>query len=146
MLDRPRVRRCSTEPDVLKIFDDSLRRCSSTPRFFDRFYEIFIASSPKVREKFTHTDFVRQKRALNASLHLILLVAQDPERDASRYLGEVAERHSSRQLGIGAEFYDLWLDSLLATVRELDPEFGPGVEQAWEDAMGIGISFLCSRY
>jgi len=105
-----------------------------------------MASSPKVREKFAHTNFVRQKRALNASLHLILLVAQDPDKDAARYLGEVAERHSSRQLAIGAEFYDLWLDSLLATVREFDPQFGPAVEQAWEDAMAIGIRFLCSRY
>jgi hemoglobin-like flavoprotein len=124
----------------------SLRRCSSQPHFFDRFYERFLASSPKVREKFAHTDFVRQKRALGASLHLILLVAQDPDKDAERYLSEVAERHSSRQLGIGAELYDLWLDSLLATVRELDPQFGPEVEQAWEDAMAIGIRFLCSRY
>jgi hemoglobin-like flavoprotein len=128
------------------VLDDSLRRCSSDPRFFERFYERFLASSPKVREKFAHTDFVRQKRALSASLHLILLVAQDPDKDAARYLSEVARRHSSRELGIGAELYDLWLDSLLATVREFDPQFGPEVEQAWEDTMAIGIRFLCSRY
>jgi len=99
-----------------------------------------------VREKFVGTDFVRQKRALRASLYLILLVAEDPNKDAARYLSEVAERHSSRQLAIGAELYDLWLDSLLATVRELDPQFGPAVEQAWEAAMAIGIRFLCSHY
>lgn len=136
----------STEPAALQLFDDSLRRCTTNPAFFDRFYGRFLESSPKVREKFTNTDFVRQKRALSASLHLILLVAHDPARDAARYLGEVAERHSTRQLGIGAELYDLWLDSLLATVREFDPEFGPPVEQAWEDAMAIGIRYLCSRY
>lgn len=123
-----------------------MRRCSSDPRFFDRFYERFLVSSPKVRQKFAHTDFVRQKRALAASLHLLLLVAQDPGKDAARYLGEVAERHSSRQLNIGAELYDLWLDSLLATVREFDPQFGPAVERAWEDTVSIGIRFLCSRY
>lgn len=99
-----------------------------------------------MREKFTNTDFVRQKRALQASLHLILLAAQDTGKDPGRYLGEVAERHSARQLDIGAELYDLWLDSLLATVREFDPEFGPAVERSWEDAMAIGIRFLCSRY
>lgn len=144
--DRQSLWRWPTESGVLQVFDDSLRRCSSDARFFDRFYERFLASSPKVREKFASTDFVRQKRALRASLHLILLVAQDPDRDAARYLGPVAERHSSRQLGIGAELYDLWLDSLLATVREIDPQFGSAVEQAWEDAMAIGIRFLCSRY
>lgn len=89
---------------------------------------------------------MRQKRALRASLHLILLVADDPAKAPDRYLGEVAERHSSRQLGIGAELYDLWLDSLLATVRECDPEFAPSVERAWEATMDVGIRFLCSRY
>lgn len=73
-------------------------------------------------------------------------MADDPAKAPDRYLAEVAERHSSRQLGIGAELYDLWLDSLLATVREFDAEFSPAVEQAWEDVMAIGIRFLCSRY
>jgi hemoglobin-like flavoprotein len=89
---------------------------------------------------------VRQKRALNASFHLILLAAEDPDRATEHYLADIAERHSSRHLNIGSELYDLWLDSLLATVREFDPDFGPEVERAWEDAMGIGIRFLCSRY
>jgi len=141
----PNLARCPTEPRTLEIFDESLRRCSANPRFLDRFYEAFLASSPKVRQKFTNTDFVRQKRAVLASLHLILLAAQDPE-NPDRYLREVAERHSSAQLGIGAEFYDLWLDSLVATVREIDPAFGPEVEQAWEDVMTIGIRYLVSRF
>jgi len=99
-----------------------------------------------VREKFASTDFVRQKRALKASLHLILMAAQDGDKGPDFYLREVAERHGSAQLDIGAELYDLWLDSLLETVREFDPEFSPAVEQAWEDAMGIGIKYLCARY
>ncbi len=135
----------STEPRILQIFDDSLRRCSADARFLDRFYENFLASSPKVREKFAKTDFVHQKRSVLASLHLILLAAQAPEK-ADRYLRDVAEQHSSAHLGIGAELYDLWLDSLLATVREFDPAFGPEVEQAWEDVMAIGIRYLISRY
>ncbi len=138
-------RRRPTEPRALQIFDQSLRRCGADARFLDRFYERFLASSPKVGEKFANTDFVRQKRAVLASLHLILLAAQDPE-SPDRYLREVAGRHSSAQLGIGAELYDLWLDSLLATVREIDPAFGPEVEQAWEDVMAIGIRYLTSRY
>lgn len=134
-----------TEPRTLQIFDESLRRCSADARFIDRFYERFLASSPKVGEKFAGTDVVRQKRAVLASLHMMLLAAHDQEHP-ERYLREVAERHSSSQLVIGAELYDLWLDSLLATAREVDPAFGPEVEQAWEDVMAIGIRYLVSRY
>jgi hemoglobin-like flavoprotein len=134
------------ERTTLDRFEDSLRRCNAVPAFLDRFYERFLASSPKVREKFATTDFVRQKQALRGSLELLLVAARDDGRRSIPYLDEVAARHSVSQMAIGAELYDLWLDSLLATVREIDPECSPAVEQAWESVMTVGITYLVSRY
>ena len=131
---------------LLEQFEDSLHRCNADPGFLDRFYERFLASSPKVREKFVGTDFIRQKRMLQASLQLLLVAAQDDGKRPTPYLDEVAARHSASQMAIGAELYDLWLDSLLATVREVDPSWGPEVEQAWESVMTVGIAYLVSRY
>ena len=131
---------------ILKRFDESLRRCNSNAEFFDRFYDRFITSSPKVREKFTHTDFVRQRRALRASLHLMPLAAEDPENGPQRYLTDLALRHSRKQLNIGSELYDLWLDSLLETVQEFDPEFTPEVAAAWEEVMMVGIQYMLKKY
>lgn len=131
------------DEETLRTYNDSLRRCSANPAFMDRFYEIFLATSPKVREKFAHTDFARQKEALRASLDaMFLAVKNGPERN----LSGLAERHSSRDLDIGAELYDLWLDSLLATAKECDPGFSPEVEKAWEKVMMTGIGYLLSRY
>jgi hypothetical protein len=31
-------------------------------------------------------------------------------------------------------------------VRTCDPACSPEVEKAWEQVMGIGISYLCSRF
>jgi hypothetical protein len=42
--------------------------------------------------------------------------------------------------------YALFTDSLLATVRELDPKCSADVEQAWRDALQPGIAFMQSRY
>jgi hemoglobin-like flavoprotein len=134
------------DESTLKVFEDSLARCTSAPGFEDRFYEIFLASSPKVAVKFANTDFVRQKKALRASLEKMVLVAADEETGPDRYLRELAEKHSSRQLDIGAELYDYWLDSLLVTVKERDPAFGPAVEDAWESVMTIGIRYLLMHY
>lgn len=131
---------------TLEIFDDSLRRCDASKGFFDAFYEKFLASSPKVKEKFAKTNFVRQKRALRASLHLMLLAAEDEKKGPQHYLADLAARHSRAQLNVGAELYDLWLDSLLAAVRDRDPEFGPEIERAWEQVMMVGIDYLLSRY
>jgi len=131
---------------ILEQFEDSLRRCNADPEFLDRFYERFLRSSPKVREKFRGTDLLRQKRMLQASLQLLLVAAQDDGERPTPYLDEVAARHSASQMAIGAELYDLWLDSLLATVREVDPAWSALVEQAWETVMTVGIAYLVSRY
>ena len=134
------------DPATLKRFDDSLRRCNSKADFLDRFYDKFLTSSPKVREKFAHTDFVRQVRALRASLHLMPLAAADPVHGPGRYLGDIAAQHNREHLDIGAELYDLWLDSLLATVKEFDPEYSPQVAAAWEEVMMVGIQYLIKKY
>jgi hemoglobin-like flavoprotein len=134
------------DKEILDAFDKSLERCTSRSGFLDRFYEKFLASSPKVREKFAKTDFVHQKRALKASLHTILLAAEDPEKGPARYLGAIAEQHGAQDLDIGAELYDLWLDSLLETVEESDPEYSPTVRKAWEEVTMVGIHYLCVRY
>jgi len=131
---------------VLETFDGSLGRCTSQSRFLDLFYAKFLASSPKIREKFKDTDFVRQKRALKASLHMILLAASDEGADPGKYLRDVAEKHGAKQLNVGAELYDLWLDSLLETVEECDPEYSPAVRHAWEEVMMVGIHYLTVRY
>jgi hemoglobin-like flavoprotein len=134
------------ERAVLCTYEASLARCSANPRFVERFYEIFLASSPRVAEKFAQTDFNRQRQALSASLNLMLQAASDETHGPERFLRELADRHSRRALNIGAEFYDYWLDSLLATVRELDPECSNEVCQAWERVMMVGIGYMLSRY
>ena len=134
------------DESVLSLVEASLQRCNARPDFLDVFYGKFLASSPKVREKFARTDFRRQKRALRASLHLMLLAAEDEEKGPQRYLAELAKSHSVQHLDIGAELYDLWLDCLLETLTQIDPEFSPAVRDAWERVMMVGIHYMCTRY
>ncbi len=131
---------------TLKTFEKSLMRCSASPTFIDRFYAIFLASSPKVQEKFANTDFIHQKKALRASLNLMLQIAGDKDNGPEHYLKDLAEIHSRRHRNVGADLYDLWLNSLLATVRELDPRCSPEIERAWEKVMSIGIRYLLAHY
>jgi len=133
-------------PISLAVFEASLKRCEARPDFLDLFYEKFLSSSPEVAEKFSKTDFVKQKASLRASLHHLLLVAKDPKQEPGAYLHDVAVRHGAGQLAIGAHLYDVWLDSLLETVRTCDPECFPEVEAAWEEVMMVGIHYLCANY
>ena len=131
---------------ILKTFEDSLHRCNANPSFLDRFYETFLASSPRVRDKFAHTDFERQKREVRASFQAMLLAAEDEATGPERHLKDIAKRHSRNELDIGGELYDLWLDSLLSTVKECDPAFNSEVGKAWEAVMMVGVNYLMSQY
>ncbi len=92
----------------IAIFNDSFLRCQSKKGFLDRFYELFMASSKEVKEKFKTTDFDKQKLALKSSFYMMVLTVQGNAR-GYRYLEDIAELHSSRRLNIKPELYDLWL-------------------------------------
>lgn len=130
----------------LAVFEASLARCNTSTAFAERFYQLFLSRSEKAAQKFANTDFTKQRAALQGALELMLKAARNGGEAIREHLGPLAERHSSRDLDIGAELYDEWLDSLLAAVREFDPEYCDEVRDAWENAMMIGISFMLARY
>src|SRR6266446_7982314 len=89
-------------------FNDSFTRCTSDPRFLERFSALFLASSDEVRHKFSTTDFQKQRRVLQASFHMVLLAANgDPVGTA--HFERLAILHSQPHLDIPPHLYDLWL-------------------------------------
>jgi hemoglobin-like flavoprotein len=122
-----------------------MTRCLGLPGFLDRFYEIFLASSPEVAEKFANTEFGRQKVALGQSLYLMVMATEGGEA-AAAYIDRIAQRHARDALDIRPELYDLWLDALVATARELDPGFDDHTETVWREMLGPGIEMMRARY
>ena len=134
--------------NYLRFFLDSLYRVSGEPEdqrdFLSRFYEIFLAESPEIRARFDNTDMERQREMLAQSLHEMVDFATS--RVASDRLGRVADRHSRRQRDIPPELYEVWLDSLIRTVREMDPLFCEEIELAWRVVLAPGIAYMTFRY
>ncbi len=127
------------EEDV-RIFNDSLDRLLSNPRSLDIFYDKFIGASEDVAAKFADTDMQPQKRALRASLCTAMLAA-DGNRPAIEQLRQLGGRH--RDLDIGPEHYDLWLDCLIATVRECGGGiFDVRTERVWRAVLQIAIGIM----
>jgi hemoglobin-like flavoprotein len=125
---------------------DSLSRCIQSPAFLDRFYDLFIESSPDIAQKFANVDMPRLKKVLQDSLFVMLVAAGTETGFAHKELEKLAERHSRRQLGIDPAWYDLWLRSLMKTVAEQDPEYRPELEDAWRASLKPGIELMKSRY
>ena len=133
------------ESERLEAYVGSLTRCLGIPAFLDRFYEVFLETSPEVAEKFKHTNFARQKVALGQSLYLMVMAAEGGDAAVS-YLDRIAERHGRNALDIRPELYQVWLDALVATARELDPEFDDETEAVWREMIRPGIEIMQARY
>ena len=129
----------STSEDIAELFNDSLERCKRNDLFLKEFYVHFFSSDALVGRLFAHTDMQRQIQMLRGSLHMIMLVSQQPE-TADEYLSHTAEVH--QRLNIPPYLYDVWLESLIHTVSTTDPKYNADVENAWRSIMRTGIDYM----
>ena len=130
----------------IEIFNDSLARCLRGGQFFQRFYELFLASSEEVRDKFRATDFRKQRRMLQTSFYMLVEYMALGWPECQAYLERIAAMHSKHGRDIPPHLYDLWLDCLLRAVKEHDDQYSAEVDNAWRFMMGAGIAFLKARY
>jgi hemoglobin-like flavoprotein len=126
------------ENSFKRIFGEQVGITEAGESFFVRFYEIFLASSPVVRELFTRTDMTHQVTMLRRSLYE--LVTFYVSGVLSEPLRRIAQVH--QHLAITPDLYDVWLDALIATVREFDSECDELTEYAWRLALTPGISYM----
>ena len=120
-----------------KLFEDSYARIigegvgigDKGHTFFSMFYDIFFSKSQQIRDKFADVDMDAQVRVLQKSMfHIIGFYATKTD---SEYLATIAHTHSRDQYDIRPEFYDIWLESLIETVQQLDPEY--------EENLGLAV-------
>ena len=136
------------QEDIHEIFDKSFWRVIDSEvnhkRFLDTFYDLFIASSPDVKEKFANTNLERQKNMLRYSFQY--MVDMKHEDKSSGYLEHIAAIHNRSNHDIPSYMYDLWLDALVESVKIHDPEYTETTGNAWREALSKGIQFMIERY
>ena len=130
--------------DYRQMFHDSYLRCvvGDQDGFFQRFYQLFIAADPEISEMFSNTDMHRQVSLLQESL--LHMIDFSDSKVANERLQWIATYHGSTELNIPVRMFDLWLDRLIATVRERDARFNPHIEKAWRVCLAPGIAFIKS--
>jgi len=120
----------------------SYHRCRHDKAFVDTFYDLFLAKSPEIAEKFANTDFSVQKRMLRESLLTLLTYNLGIEGAREDVIG-LGKRH--HKLGIRPELYDMWLDTLCEAIRKHDPQYTPELEKLWRKAMQAPIDLMLSE-
>lgn len=124
----------------------SFARCLTNERFFDRFYEYFMASHPDVKPRFANTNMEMQKHLLRHGVASALKFANEDSVMARAAINRIRESHDHQHLNINPELYDFWLESLMKTVAESDPEFTTVLGKLWRDELAPAISYIKAGY
>lgn len=100
---------------------------------------MFLSSSDEISGMFTDTDMGTQKAMLMTSLVYM-------SRAHKGSLASIAEKHNKHNLNINPYLYALWLDSLIAAAKSIDPLFDDMTERLWRETLQQGIDFMVSQY
>ena len=123
----------------------SFARCLVNEHFLDRFYEIFIKSHPAIKPMFANTDFTQQKELLRHGLMSVMMFAEnDPM--AKACLDRIRESHNRKHLAIDPGLYKHWVESLIKTVSEIDPDYSPTLETSWMEVIKPGVAHIAGGY
>jgi len=125
-------------------FERIMGQGAYNPDFVDSFYTRFLASSPAIGERFEKTDMSRQKTMLHDSF--TTLVDFNTHRRLTAQMQRLGSVHGPNASDVPPELYTFWLDSLVATVRDYDPQYGDDVELAWRLTLAPGIAYLQHAY
>jgi hemoglobin-like flavoprotein len=121
----------------------SYGRCCNKDQFFVDFYDLFMNRSPSIKARFANVDMKQQRHLLrNGIMQLVLHARGMPDSK----LRDLARSHSREGYDIPPEWYDDWLDALMATIKRHDPEYSDEVEQAWRSAIMPGIDIIRGGY
>lgn len=131
-----------------RLFNMSYQRAISPDfeGFFSHFYNKFINTDPQIAVLFSNTDMDRQAKILMESMTYMTSFAVTMEANAE--INPIAISHGKDNMNIPTEFYDIWLECLISTVKEYDPEFNLQVETAWRVIMSPGLEYMksfCSK-
>lgn len=146
MLARLLGRRTIAVADDYSDLHQSYGRCIRGGQFIERFYDIFLDSHPDVAKAFAKTDFDRQRRLLRRTLTSAIMYAAGSA-SVEREITTMAQIHSRKgRAPVQPHLYNYWLESLITTIREFDPECSPQLERRWRDALGKIIQHFTSVY
>jgi hemoglobin-like flavoprotein len=130
---------------MISAVKQSYGRALGNHDLMDDFYNKFIKSHSDIAKHFVNTDLKVQQEVLKQSLSMAILFPQE-NMIARHAMERIRKSHAHDALNIKPELYGHWLESLLAVVKESDPEFTPELEQQWRSVLGHVLDFIKSGY
>ncbi len=132
--------RTEVSSQVPAILRESLMRAEEN-RIYDKFYERFVTSDPRIGPYFLSTDFKKQKNLLRDGVGRALSFSAGDSASVS-FVERLGVTHNRSHMNILPELYPFWLNSLIATLAETDPQWNKKLEAQWREALGKTIQLM----
>jgi len=123
----------------------SYGRAISKRQFLDRFYDLFMSSSPIVERKLASTDIAKQQELLSQAVNMVILFPQG-NKIARNAINRIRQSHNRDRLDIRPEYYRFWIDSLIVALSEYDPDFNDELDRAWRKVAQEAIDFIAEGH
>ena len=128
------------------LFSASYDRCinlhDGDVRFVNHFYGVLKGRDPDIAEIFEAFPVHHQVHVLRTALYLLVDFCdnQTPSADFTK----LVDSHTDNHLGLRPYMLEIWLECILETVAEYDPQFSEVTKAAWITKIKPGIDFLKS--
>lgn len=133
--------------ELVEIARQSYKRCYQDEGFFKLFYDDFLQQSDEIVELFANTDWHMQKHLIASAIRSAIMFAGSSDLSAAKeHIEALGHSHSESQMNIKPEFYPIWLESMMRTVKKTDPFFSPQVDKAWREVLMFTINLMVSKY
>ena len=114
--------------------------------FFSTFYDTFLNSDPEIKAMFANTELDRQITMLKNAISMAILYVEKQDDLAIDVLTRIQRSHARSRLGVKPEYYTIWLNSLISTLRKCDSQFTGQLENDWREMMQVAIDYIVSGY
>ena len=109
--------------------------------FAARFYAELLKADPRIEGFFRHTNFGRQRELFE---HGVLMAIDYASGGAlgGLALKRLAVLHGPSRLAVPVDLYTIWIRVFLTVGETLDPEWTPGLRDAWQVALERATSMM----
>lgn len=145
MVNGTTVNQTAVDPAVVEAVRRSFGRCTTNADVISVFYDLFLASNPDIKPRFTRTDFTAQKGLLRQGINLAILDAAGMA-SGTAGLTRIRDSHSHAKLDIPPALYKHWKASFLSAVAATDPQTSPELQRQWDTVLQHAIDFIVAGY
>ena len=115
-------------------------------RFFNGFYGLLLASNDEIKAMFANTNFDKQTLMLKNAISMAIMYVENEDSIARDFLVKIRKTHARDRMNIKPEYYDYWMECLIQTLWECDPQFSDALESGWRKVMGKAIEVIREGY